>query len=47
MKNTYIPFQMKVKKIYTESPDRTLKTFDLSYINKEDKFDFLPGQFVV
>ncbi len=45
MKNTYIPFQMKVKKIYTESPDRTLKTFDLSYINKEDKFDFLPGQF--
>ncbi len=45
MKNTYIPFQMKVKKIYTESPDRTLKTFDLSYINKEDKFNFLPGQF--
>ncbi len=45
MKNTYIPFQMKVKKIYTESPDRTLKTFDLSYINEEDKFDFLPGQF--
>ncbi len=45
MKNTYIPFLMKVKKIYTESPDRTLKTFDLSYINEEDKFDFLPGQF--
>ena len=45
MSNTYIPIQMKVKKIYTENPDKTLKTFDLSYMNPKDKFDYMPGQF--
>ena len=45
MCNTYIPIQMKVEKIYTENPDKTLKTFDLSYVNTKDKFDYMPGQF--
>ena len=47
MKNTYIPFQMKVEKIITEDPAKTLRTFDLSFVNPEDKetFKYMPGQF--
>ncbi len=45
MSNTYIPIQMKVVKIYTENPDKILKTFDLEYVNPQDKFDYMPGQF--
>jgi len=47
MENTYIPFPMKVEKIIDENPDRSLKTFDLSYVNEKDKnsFNYFPGQF--
>ncbi len=47
MKNTYIPIPMKVKKIITEDPARTLRTYDLTFVNPEDKakFSYMPGQF--
>ncbi|NQT65713.1 MAG: FAD/NAD(P)-binding protein [FCB group bacterium] len=47
MCNTYIPIQMKVEKILAENPDRSLRTYDLSFVNEEDrkKFSYLPGQF--
>jgi len=47
MKNTYLPFPMKVEKIITEDPEKNLKTFDLSFVNESDKlkFKYMPGQF--
>jgi len=47
MKNTYLPFPMKIEKIITEDPEKNLKTFDLSFINESDLNDFvyMPGQF--
>jgi len=47
MANSYIPLQMKVKRIETEDPDRTLRTYDLTFVNKSDReaFKYLPGQF--
>ncbi len=47
MCNTYIPFQMKIENIIDENPDRSLRTFDLSFVKKEDEeaFKYLPGQF--
>ena len=47
MANTYIPIPMKVDRIINEDPDKTLRTFDLSFINKEDEknFIYMPGQF--
>ena len=45
--NTYIPIPMKVEKIQIDNPDRSLRTYDLSFVNKEDrnKFTYMPGQF--
>ena len=45
--NTYIPIPMKVERILNENPDRSLRTYDLSFVNEEDKnnFKYLPGQF--
>lgn len=47
MKNTYLPFPMKVEKIITEDPDKFLKTFDLSFARDTDRetFRYMPGQF--
>ena len=47
MCNSYIPFQMKIENIIDENPDRSLRTYDLSFVNKEDEiaFEYLPGQF--
>jgi len=47
MKNTYIPIPMKVNKIVTEDPGKTLRTYDLVFVNNADldKFQYLPGQF--
>jgi sulfhydrogenase subunit gamma (sulfur reductase) len=47
MPNTYIPIPMKVERIINEDPDKTLRTFDLSFVNKEDEaaFSYMPGQF--
>ncbi len=47
MSNTYIPIQMKVERIEIEDPDKALRTFDLGFVNEEDKknFEYMPGQF--
>ncbi len=47
MKNTYIPIPMKVEKILTEDPAKSLRTYDLTFVNPEDKekFKYMPGQF--
>jgi len=48
MKNTYVPFPMKVEKIIVEDPEKSLRTYDLTFINEEDSknFEYMPGQFV-
>jgi sulfhydrogenase subunit gamma (sulfur reductase) len=47
MKNIYVPFPMEVKKVLTEDPGKTLRTFDLGFVQEKDKKDFqyMPGQF--
>jgi len=47
MCNGYLPIQMRVGNILAENPDKTLKTFDLSFINDKDRdeFRYMPGQF--
>ncbi len=43
--NPYIPIPVKVERIRVESDDKTLRSFDLSFCNPKQRFDFLPGQF--
>lgn len=45
--NLYVPYQMKIEKIVEESPQKDLKTFELSFLNPQEaqKFKYLPGQF--
>jgi len=45
--NPYVPMPVKVDKIITEVTSKDIKTFRLTFINKEDeeRFDYLPGQF--
>lgn len=45
MNNPYIPIPVKVERIIVESEDKTLKTFDLAFVNEDEKFSYLPGQF--
>jgi len=45
MKNTYMPLPVRVKDIRIESDDKMLRTFDLEFVNEEDAFDYMPGQF--
>jgi len=47
MQNTYIPIPMKVDKVVTEDPEKTLRTYDLSFVKNSDleQFQYLPGQF--
>jgi sulfhydrogenase subunit gamma (sulfur reductase) len=47
MKNAYIPISMKVNQIIVEDPEKTLRTYDLSFINPSDQeqFQYMPGQF--
>lgn len=47
MKNPYLPYPVKINKIDIASEDKTLKTFELEFINPEDAeaFQYLPGQF--
>jgi sulfhydrogenase subunit gamma (sulfur reductase) len=46
-KNPYVPIPMRIEKVTVETEDRSIKTFDLSFIHKEDEqvFRYLPGQF--
>lgn len=48
MNNPYVPMSVKITDIVVENEARDIKTFKLTFINKEDekKFSFLPGQFV-
>lgn len=47
MLNPYIPMPVEVIKIVTEVDTKEIKTFRLTFINKEDEanFQYLPGQF--
>ena len=48
MTNTFVPFPMKVEKIILEDPEKSLRTYDLIFINEDDNknFIYMPGQFV-
>ncbi len=45
--NPYLPYPVRIEQIITETEDRSLKTFKLVFLNKEDEdhFDYIPGQF--
>ena len=47
MDNPYLPLPARVEKVVTETEDKNIKSFDLSFINKtdEEKFQYIPGQF--
>jgi sulfhydrogenase subunit gamma (sulfur reductase) len=47
MENPYIPMPVEVTKIVTEVDTNDIKTFRLTFLNKEDekRFKYLPGQF--
>jgi len=45
MNNPYMPIPVRVVKIRNESDDKTLRTFDLEFVNPEEAFDYMPGQF--
>lgn len=47
MKNPYLPYPVRIKKIEIATEDKSLRNFELEFINKEDaeKFEYLPGQF--
>ena len=46
-KNPYIPIPVDLDKIVTEVTTKDIKTFRLTFVNKEDEeaFQYLPGQF--
>ena len=47
MKNPYLPYPVRIKKIDIATEDRSLKTFELEFLHSEDAeaFQYLPGQF--
>lgn len=47
MENPYVPFLMRVEEITVETEDRSIKTFELSFLDKADaaRFAYTPGQF--
>ncbi len=47
MSNTYVPMNMRVERIMVEDPERTLRTFDLAFVDEAEgkKFTYMPGQF--
>jgi sulfhydrogenase subunit gamma (sulfur reductase) len=47
MLNPYIPIPVTVDKIITEVDTKDIKTFRLTFVNKEDEanFQYMPGQF--
>lgn len=47
MNNPYLPFPAKIKKALVATEDKSLKTFELEFINQEHarNFKFMPGQF--
>jgi sulfhydrogenase subunit gamma (sulfur reductase) len=47
MKNPYLPLPMRIDRVVTETEDKNIKTFSLSFLNSEDEvgFKYIPGQF--
>ena len=47
MRNPYLPIPMRIERIFVETDDEMLRTFDLAFVNEEDGegFTFTPGQF--
>ncbi len=47
MENPYLPKPVLIEDIIVKTEDRSLKTFKLTFIHREDEksFSYLPGQF--
>ncbi len=47
MSNPYVPYQMVVKRVVVESPEKDLKTIDLEFADEKvaKDFTYTPGQF--
>jgi sulfhydrogenase subunit gamma (sulfur reductase) len=47
MSNAYIPINMRVDRITLEDPEKTLRTFDLAFVDEAEgkSFYYMPGQF--
>ncbi len=47
MRNTYIPYPVRIKETQVETEDKMLKSFWLEFLNADDAkaFDYTPGQF--
>ncbi len=47
MKNPYLPYPVIIKRIEIATEDKTLRTFELEFLNPDDatRFSYLPGQF--
>ncbi len=47
MINPYLPYPVRIKDVQVATEDRTLRTYELEFLNSEDsgKFKYLPGQF--
>lgn len=47
MKNPYLPYPVRIKKIDIATEDKTLRTFEFEFLNSEEakNFHYLPGQF--
>ena len=47
MSNPYLPLPMRLEKNFIETEDKNIRTFTLTFVNKEDEqaFQYMPGQF--
>jgi sulfhydrogenase subunit gamma (sulfur reductase) len=47
MINPYLPYPVRIRDARVATEDKSLRTFELEFINREDAraFDYLPGQF--
>lgn len=47
MINPYLPYPVRIRDVRVATEDKSLRTFELEFINSEDAraFDYLPGQF--
>ncbi|MCB2189702.1 MAG: heterodisulfide reductase subunit F, partial [Deltaproteobacteria bacterium] len=47
MRNTYVPYPVRIKDVIVESEDKSLRSYWLEFLNAADAkaFDYLPGQF--
>ena len=45
MPNPYIPMLTRVKSVVSENEVNDIKTLELEFINQEENFNYIPGQF--